>query len=64
MTETITLPVHRAGYPDADLDVIVHLADGGSAVGAWMGDRWVGTHGEPIEDVVVAWSPMPELEAA
>lgn len=60
---TIPLPVHRTGYPDADLDVLIYLADGSSTLGAWLGEYWVDSLGMRVDDVR-GWSPLPELEAA
>jgi len=60
----ITHPLPR--LPDADTDVIVFFAAGGSTLGAWDGERWIDCTGMPMdeEDVsdrnrVIAWAEFP-----
>lgn len=53
--------------PDADTDVIVFFAAGGSTLGAWDGERWIDCTGMPLDqdtpsDRVIAWAEFPSLE--
>lgn len=46
--------------PDADVDVMLGWGDGSAgAVGAWMGDHWIGPEGEPLEPPPVYWADQP-----
>ncbi len=49
-----------ADRPDADLDVLLGFGDETeSIVGAWTGDDWIGTQGEPLDPPPLFWAPMP-----
>ena len=47
--------------PDADVDVLLSWADGTpGAVGAWMGEHWIGPEGERLDPPPVLWTDVPE----
>lgn len=60
---------HLPALPDADTDVIVFFAAGGSTLGAWDGERWIDCTGMPLDQEdpsgyskVTAWAEFPSLE--
>lgn len=62
---------HLPHLPDADTDVIVFFAAGGSTLGAWDGERWIDCTGMPLDqedasgqNTVTAWAEFPDSPSA